>query len=449
MEYPSSLAKQYRRILVLGRGISNRLLPDFFFRHGCAVTVADTPCAEIPPDTDLILRSPGMRPDGTFFAEAAARNIRVATEIGLFLDTAPIPVIGVTGSDGKSTTATLTAAILRAAGFRVFLGGNIGVPLLPQYDDMRAGDIAVAELSSFQLFDAVTPPASGAVLNITPNHLNWHKDFAEYAAAKARILPHGLLRDPFGRAVLSFDDPVSLSFFPKIGSGVTPVLFSGTAGYAAIRAKYGDVRAVTTEDGSLYLSEGKKRDRCLYTAEFRLSGRHTLLNLAAAVALTHGLADRHAMRAAAASAENLRHRMEKVAVRNGVTYMDSSVDSSPSRTAATLEAIGERVIVLSGGAKKGIPLKPLGALFLRYAKAVILLGDAAEEIADVLAGEPGFNEKGIPVIRADSMADAVRRAAAMAVPGDRVVLSPACTSFDRYHNFGERGDDFSQCVHNL
>lgn len=399
---------------------------------------------------DILIRSPGLRPVGESFLLPHAA---VTTEIGLFLPSSPVFTVGVTGSDGKSTTASLAAAILRESGRRVFLGGNIGTPLLPMISDMQRGDIAVVELSSFQLYDTVASPDTGVITNITPNHLNWHKDLAEYTAAKENIFRKR--RSPPSvdcffpvkptRAVLSASDGET----PRILSTVEcPVLFSATESYAALSYRYGSVAATVIEDGILrfYTGNGRENDAVADISAFRPSGLHERMNLCAAVAVTYGIADGDAVSRAIGAAERLPHRMERIGTLRGVTYYDSAVDSSPLRTRVTLSALvsetGKRPIVIAGGARKGIPLLPLADTLLTYARAAVLVGDTAEEIGCLLRNASAS----FPVCIAADMEAAVLTAASLAGEGDGVILSPACTSFDRYASFREKAADFRRAV---
>lgn len=416
--------------------------------HGARLVLGDGWLSGI--DEDIVIRSPGLRPVGEGFSLPHAY---VTTEIGLFLPSSPIFTVGVTGSDGKSTTASLAAAILRESKRRVFLGGNIGTPLLPQIYDMQEGDIAVVELSSFQLYDTVASPDTGVITNLTPNHLNWHESFAEYSAAKENIFSRRR-HSPFvscffpvppQRAVLSASDGET----PRLLSAVeTPVLFSATESYAALSQRYGGVAATVVEDGHIrfYTGHGRENDTVADLSAFRLTGLHERMNLLAAVAVTYGIADKDAVARAALNAERLPHRMERIETLSGVTYYDSAIDTSPLRTATTLSALfsetKRRPIVIAGGKGKGISLAPLVDTLITYARAAVLTGDTAEEIGTRLMRAATT----FPVHIAADMQEAVAIAAGLAEDGDSVILSPACTSFDRYKNYREKGEDFRRAV---
>lgn len=450
-------------VALLGCGVSNAPLARFFLSRGNKVTLRDAREASELPDEilaltkeglslrlgktwldglteKLILRSPGMRPERfPAILEASAQGAHVTTEAGLFLEAAHVPVLGVTGSDGKSTTATLTAAILRESGYRVFLGGNIGTPLLSQIDEMKNGDVAVMELSSFQLYDAAQSPTVAAVTNLSENHLNWHADMAEYRAAKARILRRGSYR------VLSADCDALLPFYE---SGVT-ALFSTKKSYGELRRLHGDVPVAYVEDGFFFFRHKEKKEALLPVGEFALSGDYNRKNLLTAYLLARPYIRGDALYRAATAAKPLPHRMELVAEKDGVTYYDSSIDSSPARSTVTLEALSVPAVVIMGGRGKNLSYDALPPLLAKKARAVVLTGENASELSRVLSESDAFRESGVPFFLESDMDAAVRRARRLSQKGDAVLLSPAATSFDRYKNFAARGNAFKKAVEAL
>lgn len=433
---------------LLGFGISAQQLLPYLLRCGMRVCVRDrrtAPPAALPAGVsyrggegylddlreEYLFRSPSLRPDLPPLAASVARGAVLSSEWGLFAARTPATVLGVTGSDGKTTTATLAAEMLRAggiAGRRVFLGGNIGVPLTPFLPDMRAEDYAVAELSSFQLMDAPPAPARAVVTNLTENHLNWHRDMAEYTAAKANILGAAT------HAVLNAESP-AVAAMAKGRAEKT--LFSSRRGRAALLSAFGECHTVTVEEGNLAYD-----GEALFPATtLRLPGVHNLENCMAAIGLVYPcLADRDAMRRVALQFSGVRHRLERVGCVCGVTYYNSSIDSTPTRTAAALAALGGKPIILCGGADKGVSFAPLRAALSSHVKAAILFGATREKLFAVLRGAD------FPCYQRETLSEAVRLAAELALPGDRVLLSPACTSFDAYANFEERGDAFCRTV---
>ena len=456
-------SKGSKEVALLGCGVSNTPLIPFFLSRGYRVTLRDASPRSLLPQgvrdianegliiktgenwlqdltEPLILRSPGMRPDRfPALTEAKRRGSTVTTELGLFLAVSPIRVLGVTGSDGKSTTASLTAAILRESGHRVFLGGNIGEPLLPRLDEMSSGDLAVAEISSFQLYDTLSPPSAAAVTGITENHLDWHADFSEYVNAKRNIL---LSR---GVRVLSADRPLPDGFEED---GVT-AYFSTEKNKKDLFSRYENATLAYLDGGFVCIRENGSEKRLFPVSDFALPADYDRKNLFAAILLSLPFATENGIHTAAKTAKALPHRMEKVASVGGVTYYDSSIDSSPARTAASLSALPFSPIVIMGGKNKGLSYEALPDLLAKRAKAVILTGENATDQQNALNQSRAFRESGVGLFLEDSLSSAVFRAAKLAKAGDAVVLSPAATSFDRYKNFAARGEDFQKAVLSL
>lgn len=448
---------------VVGLGISNLPLIDFLLAHGATVVARDRKSREELGDTAarleaagvtlrlgeqylevlderVIFRSPGLRPDLPEFLGAIRHGAYVTSEMELFLELTPARVLGITGSDGKTTTTTLTALFLRAeqelrgSAVRVFVGGNIGEPLLPRAEDMTANDFAVVELSSFQLMDLRVSPERAAVTNLSPNHLNWHTDMEEYIEAKANIFRgsgNSLLvtnaeNGDCLRLAAECKVPVTLFSSVKTDEEEFPLVAS---------------RAVYVRDGMICLS-GKP---ILAVSDILLPGRHNLENYMTAIGLTAGLVSPEAVRRVATTFRGVAHRLERVAVKNGVTFINSSIDSSPTRTMAALSALEGKPIVICGGRDKHVPFDDLARALNDRAKAVVLTGEAAGLIGAALETVGAT----VPVYTEAEFDRAVRRAAELAAAGDTVLLSPACTSFDAFRNFEERGERFRRLVKEL
>ena len=375
----------------------------------------------------LLVRSPGLRPDLPELVAAKNAGAILTSEIGLFLAYSPARLIAVTGSAGKSTVTTLVGAILRAAGRDVYVGGNLGTSLLPSLQRMSKDSIAVLELSSFQLMDLSPAPERAAILNLSENHLNWHTGMDEYRAAKLRILGQGTA------GVFPADDPTLAALAKRPGD----CLFSLSPPDPAVLER--GVGWVTVDGGTVSICR-KEGVRRLFSAScLQLPGKHNLLNLLAAVALSDGIAPPEAAEKAVCTFPGVPHRIERVPGPAGVLCLDSSIDSTPLRTQATLDALAPRKpILLLGGAGKGLSYAPLVGALREHAKAVILFGAAANEIAWVLEAA-GLSFRVIP-----DFSDAVRAALGAAKSGDVVLLSPACTSYDAFRNFAERGDLFKR-----
>ena len=385
----------------------------------------------------VIFRSPGIRPDLPAFCRAVERGSRLTSEMEWFLELTPALTLGITGSDGKTTTTTLTGLFLqerkkRKTG-RVFVGGNIGKPLLPEVGAMTQTDLAVVELSSFQLQDCRISPVRAAITNLSPNHLNWHTDLTEYFAAKTNIFRHPKCK----MLVLNADCEATAALAKTAPVPIT--LFSGTA------RPSGGEKCVFAREGMIFADFGKGEFPILPTAEILLPGRHNLENVLAAIALTEGLVSPASIAAVARSFGGVEHRLQKVRTVGGVTYYNSSIDSTPTRTEAALSALGEqgvRPIVICGGYDKHLSYAPLAAALERYAKAAVLTGETADAIADAIRAQ----SREFPFCVARGFRRAVETAREMAKAGDTVLLSPACASFDAFRDFAERGETFCKIV---
>ena len=379
--------------------------------------------SELP--AGLLVRSPGIRPDLPELEEARRAGALVLGEVGLFLAYSPARLFAVTGSAGKSTVTSLSASILQTAGLDAVAGGNLGASLLPLLPRLTNASVAVLELSSFQLTDLSPDPERAAILNLSENHLNWHTGMAEYRAAKERILGEKTVgvfpaADPSLRRLAVGREARLFSLFPPAKGERRP----GEVWYAP--------------DGGWVLRFSDEGVFRLFPLErFRLPGEHNLLNLLAAVAMTDGVAPVGAIEEAVSRFTGIPHRMEEVPGPAGVRCVDSSIDTTPERTLSTLSALfPARPILLLGGAGKGLSYQPLAAPVGRGTKGVILFGRAAREIAKTL------DAGGVPYRVIPDFDGAVRAALASAEPGDTVLLSPACTSYDAFHDFAARGDRF-------
>lgn len=460
-----------KRIAVVGLGISNLPLLRFLSERGYKVTARDQKgkaafSALLPEwealgiktilgegylddlSEDVIFRSPGIRPDLPAFRAALARGAHLTSEMELFLELTPATVLGITGSDGKTTTTTITGKLLEAecrkkGRGKVFVGGNIGEPLLPYVEEMTEEDFAVLELSSFQLQSMKRSPHRSAITNLSPNHLNWHTGMEEYVAAKTNIYLHA----PCERVVLNGENERTKALGKTLSLPCT-YFSSKKTSPKEFSLRTGD-RAVYLKNGFLTLFDGKKERPLLEASRIRLPGIHNIENYMTALALTDGLVSRESAEEVADKFLGVRHRLELVRTLRGVAYYNSSIDSSPSRTSAALSALHTPPIVICGGYDKHIPFEPLAKALLQKAKAVVLTGATAEKIKAALEVESAACGKTIPVYFEPDFRAAVLRAHALAKPGDTVLLSPACASFDAFKNFEERGDTFCAIVRSL
>ena len=406
-------------------------LPDKLEAKGVSLTLGPTAFDEIT--ADVIFKSPGIRPDIPGILAALERGAELTSEMQIFFEYCPAHTIAITGSDGKTTTTTLISKILEADGKRVFLGGNIGAPLLPRIYQMTADDYAVAELSSFQLQVMDRSPEVAVITNITPNHLNWHTGMDEYTEAKANILR---FQASGTRAVLNYDNEITHDLASRVAGEVT---FVSTA------CKPDAPSAAYVEDEWVYL-DGEK---IMEVSAILLPGRHNRENYLSATAALKGLVKPSSIEQVARTFGGVEHRCELVRRLNGVRYYNSSIDSSPTRTMAALSNFPEKVIVICGGYDKHIPYEPLGTPLCERAKAVLLVGATAPQIKEAVLQSPAYAPDHPVLVDCADIADAVTRAHAMATDGDVVLLSPASASFDSFKNFEERGKFFKNKVNEL
>ncbi len=463
-----------KRIALIGAGVSNTPLAKYFTDKGASVTVRDKKteselgeerCREIRAagaslitgegyledlTEELILRSPGIRQDIPEFETARRNGSRVITELGLFLEMSPARVYAVTGSDGKSTTTTITSILLeRGLGGKgnAYLGGNIGEPLLHRMDAMTENDGVAAEISSFQLMDADFEAEAAVITNITPNHLNWHTDMDEYIEAKKIVLRHAK------RAVLNYGNDITREIGMECECPV--VWFSRDPIPDGVPEK--DIR-IFPMDGVITVFRHECAPEPILPLEgILLPGMHNAENYMAAIGATLGVVSADDIRDVAANFGGVRHRLELVRVMGNVTYYNSSIDSSPTRTAAALSALPDKELYLIlGGYDKKIPFEPLADAVIGCGnvKAIVLTGATAGLIEDAMVSHPGFADSGIEMIRKADFADAVIAAsdAARSAGGDvpkAVLLSPACASFDAFANFEERGRRFADIVRGI
>jgi len=433
-----------KKVAVLGVGVSNTPLIKMLVSHGAKVSARDKnkdcpAAAELGAlgvdmklgseylaeiDAEIIFKTPGMRFDLPELEAARQRGATVTSEMEVFFDLCPCKLIAVTGSDGKSTTTTLISELLKAGGYTVHVGGNLGKPLLPEIETIMPTDIAVLELSSFQLHTMRKSPQVAVVTNLSPNHLDVHRSMEEYVDAKRNIFRYQGAEDLL---VLNLDNEITRSFIAQ------------AKGKVVTFGKAGDYH---TDDAHNIYHHGSL---LLKRSEVLLRGDHNIENYMAAIAAVRDFVSDDAIHTVASTFKGLAHRLELVRTLDGVRYYNDSIASSPTRTMACLNAFEKKPIILAGGYDKKIPFDTLGEALVRQAKAVILVGATADKIAAAIAAAGG----GIPVIRKDNMQQAVTAARETAAPGDDVVLSPACASFDLYKNFEERGNLFKKIVTDL
>lgn len=461
-----------KTVSVVGIGISNAPLIDFLLSHGAVVTARDMKTRDKlgdiadrleakgvrlilgenyldSIDDDIIFRAPGIRPDIPRFVSAVKNGSVLTSEMELFLELCPCRVFGVTGSDGKTTSTTLTYLLLdgeqkrRNTGAKVYVGGNIGKPLLPIIDEITPEDYAVVELSSFQLQKMRRSTFAAAITNVTPNHLNWHTGMDEYTRAKENIF----LNDGCERLVLNYGCETTRKMAELTDLPVT--YFSAKLVPPLGRAE----ASIYEKDGYIVRATRDKIENILKLSDIKLPGIHNIENYMTAIALTWGFVSDETITETARNFGGVEHRCEFVREKDGVKYYNSSIDSSPTRTEAALRAFSQKVIVIAGGYDKHIPYEPLAKPLIECVKTLVLVGATSEKIRDALLSCPEY--KGSPeIILIDgltdsSFAEAVKAASAAAKPGDIVLLSPASASFDMFKKFEERGKRFKELVNSL
>ena len=440
-----------KRIAVLGLGVSNRPLVRLLLEFGCQVYGCDrTPREKLDAevqeletmgctlrvgdgyldglDAELVFRTPGMHPGNPALEALRAKGAQITREMEVFFEVCPCTILAVTGSDGKTTTTTLISEMLKAEGKTVWLGGNIGTPLLPLCRQMRESDYAVVELSSFQLMDMRRSPSVAVVTNLAPNHLDVHKDMEEYVEAKKNIFRFQGAGD---KLILNADNAITDSF---TGNGTT-MRFS----------RKGEADGVYVKDGRIL----RGGDVVLDTQDILLPGVHNIENYMAAILAVEGLVSDETVRQVAKTFGGVEHRIELVRVKVGVRFYNDSIASSPSRTIAGLRSFPEKVILIAGGYDKHIPYDVLGPEICQHVKKLFLGGatgplirEAVENAAEYAPGCPEITDCG-------DFTSAVHAAAAAAEPGDVVLMSPASAAFDQFKNFMVRGDYYKKLVREL
>lgn len=455
-EYVNSIKN--KSIAVIGIGVSNTPLIELLLNSGCDVTACDKRSFEELGETgvmlksmgakfrlgeaylddlceDIIFRTPGLMPFDAHLEKAKEQGSSITSEMEVFFSLCPCKIIAVTGSDGKTTTTTIISELLKAAGYKVHLGGNIGNPLLCETPEISKDDITVLELSSFQLHSMNCRPNVSVITNISPNHLDKHKDYKDYYDAKMAIFA---MQDENDKLVLNLNDELTPYFAEKAKS--TVVHFSDEKNVS---------NGTVLEDNILYRVHDGVKTKIMNADEIKLPGRHNVQNYLAAFAATDGFISEDICRKVAMDFGGVEHRLELVRVLDGVRYINDSIASSPTRTTAGLNAMKQKPIVIAGGYDKHIPFDGLGDEFCRKVKKLFLTGDTAQKIYDAVVNSKYYAEASLEITMIDDFTEAVKAAAASAEEGDTVLFSPACASFDRFKNFAERGRYFKKIVMEL
>ena len=439
-----------KKIAVLGLGVSNRPLVRLLLEFGCDVVGCDrTPREKLDAEVlaletagcklhvgedylegveaEILFRTPGMHPGNPAIEALRSRGAQVTSEMEVFFEVCPCTLLAVTGSDGKTTTTTLVSEMLKAAGKRVWLGGNIGTPLLPLVRQMRPEDFAVVELSSFQLMDMKRSPQRAIITNLAPNHLDVHKDMEEYVESKKNIYRY---QEKNGLLILNADNAITA---PLRGNGTTR--FFSRQG-----------------EGHVWLKDGvicRGAEAVLPVSDILIPGVHNIENYMAAIAMVEGLVDDETIRQVAKHFGGVEHRIELVRIKDGVRFYNDSIASSPSRTIAGLRSFSEKVILIAGGYDKHIPYDVLGPEICAHVKLLFLGGATGRLIREAVEQCPEYDPAELKIVDCGTFEPAVRAAADAAREGDIVLMSPASAAFDQFKNFMVRGEFYKKLVKEL
>ena len=449
-----------RKVAIIGLGVSNLPLIDYFHEKKSIVTVFDSrEIGEISKEIidkitnyamemslgkgylnklkgfDLILRSPSCLPTIPELEEEANKGAIVTTEVELLMKMCPAQIIGVTGSDGKTTTTTLISEILKKAGYNCYVGGNIGTPLFTKLHEIMPDDKVVLELSSFQLMGMEVSPSISVITNITPNHLNVHKDYEEYIEAKKNIFKY---QDRDGITILNYDNEITRNCSAEVRGKV--IFFS---------SKEKLDNGYIVDDDVIKECEDKLRKHIVSAKELTIRGKHNYENICAAIAATKTLVDISTAIEVIKTFPGVEHRIEFVKEINGVKWYNDSASSTPSRTISGLNAFDEEIVLIAGGADKNLDYTPVAKPILDKVKTLILMGQTSGKIFDAVKEEEEKENKEINIYMVNNLSQAVILAKRYSVPGQVVLFSPASTSFDMFKNMYDRGQKFKGIVNKM
>lgn len=466
MEYINEKLEEFNKFLdskkvaIIGMGVSNLPLLDYFYDKNAKVTVFDknTPSDEIMEKInkyryeveigeynlsrlngfDIVFRSPSVLPTREELIIAANKGTIITSEIEMVLKLAPCKIIGVTGTEGKTTTTSIIYEILKSSGKNCFLGGNIGKPIFTEIKNMKPEDIVVLELSSFQLMGMEVSPDISVVTNMYPDHLNIHSSYEEYQQAKKNIFLH---QNEDGVVILNYDNEITRKFADEVKSNL--VFFSSLEnlenGYVYDR-----------KDETIKHCVNGRFENILKKQEIKLRGIHNYENICAALAATAPIVDEKAQIKAIKEFNGVEHRLEFVRELNGVKYYNDSIGTSPASTIAGLNAFDENIILLAGGSDKGLDYTEIGETIAKKVRVLLLTGPTAEKIESATKSAMNKADKEtVEIIHCKNLQEAVSVANRKAKPGEIVLMSPASASFDAFKNFIERGIKFKEFVNNL
>ncbi len=449
-----------RRVAVIGLGVSNLPLLEYLYNLSSKVTVFDDRTMEqIPKEVmnkittygfefsfgennlsklvgfDLIFRSPSCMPTKKELVEEAKRGAIVTSEIEMLMEMAPCKIIGVTGSDGKTTTTSLIYEIAKKAGYNAYLGGNIGYPLFTKLEQMQEDDIIVLELSSFQLMNMTVSPDISVITNVSPNHLNIHKDYEEYIEAKKNIFKN---QKEDGILVLNYDNEITRECKKEANGKVI---------YFSSKEKLDN--GIIVDNEVIKECEDRLRKHIINTKEIHLRGMHNYENVSAAIAATKSFVDMDTIVEAVKNFKGVSHRIELIRELDGVKWYNDSIGTSPTRTMAGLKSFEEEIVLIAGGYDKHLEYEPLAKPIVDKVKALILIGQTSVKIREAVEKELQSQGKQLDIYQCNEFPQIVEVAREVAKSGQVVLFSPASASFDLFKNFEERGNTFKKLVNDL
>lgn len=449
-----------RKVALLGIGVSNAPLIDYLYKHNAKVTCFERQEEEKLDKVlinkiknygmklslgenyldnlvgfDIIFRSPSIRPDIPEIIEELKRGAILTSEIELVVEICPGTVIGVTGSDGKTTTTSLIYEILKENGKKCYLGGNIGTPLFTKLNEMEKDDYVVLELSSFQLMTMKISPQIAVITNITPNHLDVHKSYNEYIAAKANIFKY---QDRTGILVANYDNEITRKLATMANSKVV---------YFSSKKKIDN--GIIVDAGIIKKSEDGLRRHILNTKEMLLKGKHNYENACAAIGATDSIIELENQAKSVKEFRGVEHRLEYVRKINGIKWYNDSIGSSPTRTIAGLNSFNEKIVLIAGGYDKNLDYEPIAKPIVDKVTKLILMGQTADKIETAVKRELKMQGKTIKIYRANTLEESIKIAKDVATLGEIVLFSPASSSFDMFKNFEERGNKFKEIIQEM
>lgn len=468
MEYKNNKLEEFnnfiknKKIAIIGIGVSNIPLLDYFYENNSIVTVFDNrdidKIDEIVidkikkynysyffgkdnlknlKDFDIIFRSPSAMPFIKEIEDEVSRGAFLTTEIEMVLKLAPCKTIGVTGTEGKTTTTSIIYEILKTAGYNCFLGGNIGNPLFTKIKDMKPDDIVVLEMSSFQLMNLDISPNISLITNIYPDHLNVHRSYEEYQEAKKNIFKH---QNEDDLVVLNYDNNITYNCSKERKGNL--IFFSS-------KTKLENGYIYDNSDEIIKYCEDGIRRHILKKNDIKIRGIHNYENICAALAVTSSLVDVDTQIKAIKEFNGVEHRLEFVRQLNNVKYYNDSIGTSPASTIAGLNAFDENIILLAGGSDKGLDYEEVGEAIAQNVRVLILCGPTSEKIENATRNALEKNNKDIIIYHTNSLQESVKLAYENAREGEIVLLSPASASFDAFRDFQERGNKFKEYINLL